>query len=96
MIDPGARPHSDLGAECRDTDFMVGVGRQDFATALAADPGQGGLWLGFWDGGVVYFKDGQVRETYARPGGLAQGRVGGLYVDTEGVLWVATEGGLSG
>src|SRR6185295_1571696 len=41
------------------------LGRQDFATALAADPVRGGLWLGFYQGGVVYFKDGEVRASYA-------------------------------
>src|SRR5262249_54050537 len=34
---------------------------KDFATALAAEPLQGGLWLGFYEGGVAYFAEGQVR-----------------------------------
>ena len=41
------------------------LGRKDFAYALLPDPMQGGLWLGFYQGGVAYFKDGQVRASYA-------------------------------
>ena len=41
------------------------LGRKDFAYALVPDPIQGGLWLGFYQGGVAYFKDGQVRASYA-------------------------------
>ena len=32
------------------------LGRKDFATSLAADPLRGGLWLGFYQGGMAYFK----------------------------------------
>ena len=56
---------------------------------------QGGLWLGFYGGGVVYFKDGQVRASYADTGGLGKGQVPGLQLDPDGTLWAATEGGLS-
>jgi two-component sensor histidine kinase len=59
------------------------------------DPLQGGLWLGFSRGGVAYFKDGQVRSSYAGTDGLGSGRVGGLQLDQDGTLWAATEGGLS-
>ena len=69
--------------------------RQDLALALAADPLQGGLWLGFSQGGVAYFKDGQVRALYAAADGLGEGRVNGLHIDRDDTLWVATEGGLS-
>jgi signal transduction histidine kinase len=56
---------------------------------------QGGLWLGFHDGGVAYFKDGRIRASYASPEGLGEGMVRGFYVDGNGTLWAATEGGLS-
>ena len=71
------------------------LGRQDFATALAADPLRGGLWIGFLQGGVAYLGDGRVRESYAAKDGLAAGRVEDLRVDRDGTLWAATEGGLS-
>ena len=35
---------------------------------------RGGLWLSFWqDGGVLYFKDGQVRASYTPADGLGKG-----------------------
>src|SRR4029077_9885548 len=71
------------------------LGRKDVATALFPDPAQGGLWLGFLGGGVAYFKDGQVRASYAGADGLGSGRVSGLQLDGDGTLWAATEGGLS-
>ena len=71
------------------------LGRKSFATALLHDPLQGGLWLGFYDGGMAYFKDGQVRASYTPAKGLGEGRVGGLQLDRDGRLWAATEGGLS-
>jgi signal transduction histidine kinase len=71
------------------------MGRKDFASSLFSDPLQGGLWLGFNQGGVAYFKDGQVRASYASADGLGQGRVTSLELDGDGALWVATAGGLS-
>jgi PAS domain S-box-containing protein len=71
------------------------LGRKDVATALFPDPVQGGLWLGFHDGGVAYFKDGQLRATYAGADGLGVGRVSHLRFGLRGALWAATEGGLS-
>src|SRR6266404_4729084 len=71
------------------------LGHKDHATALAADPLQGGLWIGFHLGGVAYFIDGQVRASYAGADGLGEGRINHLRLDQEGALWVATEGGLS-
>jgi ligand-binding sensor domain-containing protein/signal transduction histidine kinase len=72
------------------------LGREDSASALAADPSpNGGLWLGFRDGGIAYFADGQVRVRYGTAEGLGAGRVNGLRLDPEGALWAATEGGLS-
>jgi len=71
------------------------LGRQGLALALAAGPLQGGLWLGFSEGGVAYFKDGQVRALYGAADGLGEGRVNSVQFDRDGTLWVATEGGLS-
>jgi signal transduction histidine kinase/streptogramin lyase len=69
--------------------------RKDNAVALAADPLRGALWLGFFQGGVMYFRDGQVRSLYTAADGLGEGRVGDLWLDQDGTLWAATEGGLS-
>jgi signal transduction histidine kinase/ligand-binding sensor domain-containing protein len=71
------------------------LGRKDWADALLPDPLHGGLWLGFFRGGVAYLKGGQIRSAYTSADGLGGGRVDDLEFDGEGTLWVATEGGLS-
>jgi len=71
------------------------LGHKDPAFALTPEPAQGGLWLGFFEGGVAYYKDGQIRASYAVTDGLGEGRVTGLQLDRDGTLWAATEGGLS-
>jgi signal transduction histidine kinase/ligand-binding sensor domain-containing protein len=66
------------------------------ARALLPDQSQGGVWLGFYDGGIAYFKDGQVRASYsAADGRLANGRVNDLRFGSRGAVWAATESGLS-
>jgi signal transduction histidine kinase/ligand-binding sensor domain-containing protein len=65
------------------------------AASLMPDGVDGGIWLGFFQGGVAYFKDGQVRATFGPRDGLGNGRVASLYLDDGGTLWAATEGGLS-
>jgi signal transduction histidine kinase/ligand-binding sensor domain-containing protein len=71
------------------------LGRKDHATALAADPSQGGLWLGFFNGGVAYFADGKVQSSYSSANGLGEGPVNDLRFDRDGTLWAATDGGFS-
>ena len=71
------------------------LGRGDPARALVVDPVQGGLWIGFRDGGVAYFKDGHIRASYDFANGLAEGHIRGLQFDSESTLWAAVEGGLS-
>ena len=72
------------------------LGRQDSALSLLPDPYAGGLWLGgYLEGGVAYFKDGQVRRSYSAADGLGGGRVEALQFDRDHAVWAATEGGLS-
>lgn len=71
------------------------IGHKDFATALAVDRGRGGLWLGFWDGGIAFFKDGSVREAFTTRDGLGSGRIAAFRYGPDGSLWVATASGLS-
>ncbi len=66
------------------------LGRGEPAIALAHDPSEGGLWLGFSNGDVVYFKQGQLTATYA----LGES-VGSLHIDAKGMLWAATTRGLA-
>jgi signal transduction histidine kinase len=65
------------------------------AAVLLADRAGGGLWLGFFRGGVVYLKDGQIEASYQASDGLGLGRVMGLHLEPDGALWAATENGLS-
>ncbi len=72
------------------------IGHKDGAQSLAADRSTGGLWLGFDGGGVVYFSDGRIKETFGASEGLGSGRVSALYIgETDDTVWAATEGGLS-
>jgi signal transduction histidine kinase len=69
--------------------------RPDGARGLIVDPSGGGLWLAFRNGGVGYFKDGQVRASYAVADGLGWGSTREFQLDRDGALWVSTEGGAS-
>jgi signal transduction histidine kinase/ligand-binding sensor domain-containing protein len=71
------------------------LGHEDFATVLAGDPLRGGLWAGFFNGGVVYVKEGQVRASYTVADGLGEGRVADIRISRDGTVWVSTPGGLS-
>ena len=73
----------------------IGLGHKDHASALTADPSREGIWLGFHNGGVAYFRDGQVHASYAAADGLGEGRVNDLRFGHDGTLWAATDGGLS-
>ena len=64
--------------------------RGEPAVALRYDPSEGGLWLGFSDGDVVFFKEGQRAVTYA----LGES-VGSFHIDARGTLWAATTRGLA-
>jgi ligand-binding sensor domain-containing protein len=68
---------------------------QTVRVSLVDDPVQGGLWLGFRDGGAAYFENDRLRASYAGPEGLGEGMVGSMYIDGNRALWVSTEGGLS-
>jgi len=54
-----------------------------------------GLWLGFWEGGLVYLKDGKVVRAYGVGVGLGRGPVNHLRFGQNGGVWASTEGGLS-
>ncbi len=71
------------------------LGKSAFADAIAADPLQGGLWVGFFEGGILYFKDGRVLRSYTPADGLGVGRVNDFRIESDGTLWITTEGGLS-
>ena len=70
-------------------------GQKHAAVALLPDRMQGGIWLGFLDGGIAYLKDGQVRASYSVTDGLGGGSVNNLQLTSDGAVWAATDGGLS-
>ena len=65
------------------------------ASTLVTDQAHGGVWLGFFRGGVMYLKNGQVQRFYGVSDGLGGGRVMGLHLEPDGTVWAATEHGLS-
>ena len=65
------------------------------ARILVPDLVRGGLWLGFLRGGIAYFNNSQIQESYGPGNGLPDSRVNGLQLELDGTLWVATETGLS-
>ena len=74
------------------------IGDRQRARVILFDQDRGGLWLGgLWgDGGVNYFKDGQIRLSYTSANGLTKGSVSGLRLDRDGAVWAATQpGGVS-
>jgi ligand-binding sensor domain-containing protein/signal transduction histidine kinase len=71
------------------------LGHTDHVSALAADPFRGGLWLGFFLGGVAYYNGREIQASYTPANGLSEGRVSDFTFGHDGALWVATEGGLS-
>lgn len=73
------------------------LGRPESAELVLSDPWEGGLWIGFWaGGGLWYFKDRQLRSSYTTDDGLGGGSVPDLRIDRDGALWASTQqGGLS-
>jgi signal transduction histidine kinase/ligand-binding sensor domain-containing protein len=73
----------------------AGLGHRDSGFALAADPSQNGLWLGFAQGGVAYFTNGGIQKAHSAEDGLGGGSVTNLRFGPRGALWASTRGGLS-
>lgn len=71
------------------------LGHKDYASILNADPAQGGLWIGFFLGGIAYFSNGQIGASYTSADGLGAGRISDFKFDDDGTLWISTDGGLS-
>ena len=80
---------------CSSAHSLGPVGHKYAAIALLPDRLRGGLWLGFFDGGIAYLKDGQVPLLHNAADGLGNGKVNDLQSASDGAVWAATEGGLS-
>ncbi len=66
--------------------------RPAWALEAGAD---GGLWLGFSQGGLAYYKARHTARWYGTADGLAPGAVMDLHLTRDGTLWIATQRGLS-
>jgi signal transduction histidine kinase/ligand-binding sensor domain-containing protein len=73
----------------------IKLGHKDFAWTILPDSIRGGLWFGFRQGGVAYYKDHSVRLSYGREQGFGEGQVSGLKLDDDGSIWAATGDGLN-
>ena len=70
------------------------LGKQFPAVSLLSSP-SGGLYVGFFKGGLAYFKGGQIGASYGDKEGLGKGHVFDIYMDADRTVWAATQGGLS-
>jgi signal transduction histidine kinase/ligand-binding sensor domain-containing protein len=68
---------------------------EDHANAFVRDSTRDGFWLGFYNGGVAFLKNGAPSATYGTADGLGAGRVSHLRFDEDGTLWASTVAGLS-
>lgn len=68
---------------------------QKTAATMLPDQAPDSLWLGFFEGGVVYLQNGKVVHSYGPADGLGDGRVMQLRWGSLGAVMAATEGGLS-
>ena len=84
-----------LGDEVVERIPWPALGHSDVATFLTGDPKRGGVWLGFRQGGLLFFKDGRVQESYTTSQGLGAGMVRGVFPRADGSVWAAAEGGFS-
>jgi PAS domain S-box-containing protein len=57
------------------------------ATAFSEDK-EGNLWIGFYTGGLVRYRDHRF-EMFTNKDGVPEGMVRGLYTDHQGRLWIA-------
>ena len=71
------------------------LGHTDHAVAAIADPRQGGIWLGFDQGGIAYFSGDRLSAAYSAENGVGAGQILDLRFSADGALWAATQGGLS-
>lgn len=65
------------------------------ARALITDPHDGGLWIGFTQGGIAKYRAPAGIQWYGAKDKLASGVVTDLHFSRDGTLWIATQGGLS-
>lgn len=72
--------------------FTAADGLPTAAPTAFREDSNGGLWIGFYLGGVGRFLNGRF-EFFPPSAGLPPGLVRSLHLDRRGHLWIATEGG---
>ncbi|GIL39713.1 sensor histidine kinase [Roseiterribacter gracilis] len=78
----------------RFTRYLGGPGNEiasDDIASLYAPP-EGGLWIGFYYGGIAFLKDGRLRS-YGAAEGLPGGSVNAITRDLDGTMWIGTNTG---
>ena len=71
------------------------LGDHGLATAVAIDPKDKRVWIGFSKGGIATLSRDHLWKSFTASDGLGPGRVSDLRFDSDGTLWVATDSGLS-
>lgn len=65
------------------------------APSSFAEDGNGNLWMGFYEGGIVRYANGRFTE-FTTKDGLPDGLIADLHVDQKGSLWIVSSiGGLA-
>jgi signal transduction histidine kinase len=73
----------------------IEFGRDVPGKAIAVDPRDASIWVGFFEGGIARVVDGRVRVPKAVNERLPKRRVSQIEVEPDGSLWLATEQGLA-
>src|SRR5215471_4145073 len=75
--------------------YQPSDGIPESAPTAFCEDGTGDLWIGFYDGGLLRYRDGRF-EPYTSSDGVPPGMIRGLYLDHAKRLWIATgEGGVA-
>jgi len=69
-------------------------GQTGEAPSTFGEDAQGGIWIGYYTGGLARYADGRL-ENLPRPEGLPVSFVSRIRFDRQGRLWVATRRGLA-
>ena len=73
--------------------FSEHDGLPPFSRPLAfGEDRSGGVWIGFWNGGVARYHRGRFR-LFTVSDGVSSGAIGHLYTDASGRLWMGASGG---
>lgn len=73
--------------------FAEHDGLPPFSRPLAfSEDRSGGIWIGFWNGGVARYHRGRF-TLFTANDGVPSGAVGHLYTDISGRLWMGASGG---